>query len=132
MPSTKKTSGKPQPYFESVAIVVSDRKRAAAWYTKTLGLDVLDQEEHWVTVGRKGKSGKIHLCQSTEYDETAQLEPGNSGILLGLAGKDFVADCAKLKAQGVAFVQEPKVESWGTYATIRDPDGNELTLMPTG
>ena len=28
------------------------------------------------------------------------------------------------------FAEGPTKESWGWYATVRDPDGNELFLMP--
>ena len=120
----------PQPLFASVAVVVSDTKKARDWYTSRLGLDVIDDEDHWVTVGRKGKAGKLHLCQPMEGDPRRQLEPGNSGILLLLPGKDFGAQCTALRARGVEFAVEPTTESWGTYAMIRDPDGNEHTLMP--
>jgi uncharacterized glyoxalase superfamily protein PhnB len=65
-----------------------------------------------------------------EGDPRSQLEPGNSGVLLGLPGKDFSAACAALKARGVEFAVEPTTESWGTYAVVRDPDGNEHSLMP--
>ncbi|MGD0249799.1 MAG: VOC family protein [Thermoplasmata archaeon] len=125
-----KKSSAPQPAFVSVAVVVSDTKKARDWYTSTLGLDVIDDEDHWVTVGRKDRAGKLHLCQPMEGDPRSQLEPGNSGILLSLPGKDFTAECAALKARGVEFAVEPTKESWGTYAMIRDPDGNEHCLMP--
>jgi catechol 2,3-dioxygenase-like lactoylglutathione lyase family enzyme len=131
MPSRKSSpeSGL-HPNFVSVAVVVSDRDRAVDWYTQRLGLDVIDRMDHWVTVGRKGKPGKLHLCQPTEGDPRSQLEPGNSGILLSLPGKDFGAECASLKERGVEFSTEPTKEEWGTYAVIRDLDGNEHTLMP--
>jgi predicted enzyme related to lactoylglutathione lyase len=35
---------------------------------------------------------------------------------------------ADLKAKGVAFVQEPEKQPWGTYAIIRDSEGNRLIL----
>jgi catechol 2,3-dioxygenase-like lactoylglutathione lyase family enzyme len=130
-PAPGPEAGRPSPpYFVSVAVVVSDRKKALDWYTKTLGLDVIANDGHWVTVGRKGRGGEIHLCQTTEYDPNGQLEPGNSGIMFRLPGKDFAASCGALKSRGVAFSQEPKKESWGWYASIRDPDGNEHMLAP--
>jgi catechol 2,3-dioxygenase-like lactoylglutathione lyase family enzyme len=120
----------PQPHFTSVAIVVADRKKALDWYTKTFGLDVIDQMDHWVTVGRKGDGTRLHLCQTTEYDESGKLEPGNSGIMFRVAGKDFEASCAALKARGVEFSTEPRKDPWGWWAMVRDPDGNEHTIMP--
>jgi hypothetical protein len=34
----------------------------------------------------------------------------------------------ELKARGVEFSGEPKTEPWGTFATFKDPDGNEFVL----
>jgi len=132
-PKKSRKSKKPSPpqlYFGSVAVVVSDTKQAVDWYTSSLGFDVVHQEDHWVTVGKKGRPGVLHLCQPMEGDPRKQLEPGNSGILLLLPGKSFEKDCAALKARGVEFAEEPTKSPWGTYAVVRDPDGNEHTLMP--
>ncbi len=130
MPETKpKGSETKPPYFVSVAVVVADRKKALDWYTNVLGLEVVNQQDHWVTVGQKGH-GLLHLCQSTEYDPSAKLEPGNSGILFRLPGADFAESCARLKSRGVTFAEEPRHAEWGWYATIRDPDGNEHVVMP--
>jgi catechol 2,3-dioxygenase-like lactoylglutathione lyase family enzyme len=120
----------PPLYFASVAVVVSDRAKAQAWYTKTLGLDLIVSEDHWVTVGRKGHEGVLHLCQTTEFDEKGTLEPGNSGIMLRVPGKDFEAGCTRLKERGVDFAHAPEKAEWGWWAAIRDPDGNELMLAP--
>ncbi len=116
--------------FTSVAVVVSDPERSLKWYTEKLGLDVIDHEGHWITVGRKGRPGKLHLCKVDEAGPNQGMEPGNSGILLHLPGGDFAAACEELKSRGVEFSVEPTTESWGTYAQVRDPDGNEHTLMP--
>jgi predicted enzyme related to lactoylglutathione lyase len=124
-----KGSTRPQVWFSSVAVVVSDTKKAQKWYTGPLGLETFDTGEHWVTVGRTGKGGKLHLC---DWQPEGKLEPGNSGILLLVPGKEFEKECGKLKANGVAFSEEPKKTDWGWIATIRDPDGNEITLMPEG
>lgn len=36
---------------------------------------------------------------------------------------------SELKAKGVEFVQEPELQPWGTYATIKDSEGNSLLLV---
>ncbi len=135
MPPTKNRRSTPAKraatlYPISVAVVVSDRKKATDWYTKVLGLSVVDTEDHWVTVGQPGHEMVLHLCQTTEYDPNGKLEPGNSGILLKLPGKDFAATCDGLKERGVEFSQEPRKDPWGWWAMVRDPDGNEHCVMP--
>lgn len=116
------------PRFMSIAVVVSDRKKAVEWYTEKFGLDHVADDGHWQAVGKKG-GGLLHLCQVTEFDEKGQLEPGNTGIAFTLPG-DFVKSCAALEARGVTFASPPTKYDWGWGATVRDPDGNEIYLTP--
>ena len=92
-------------------------------------LDIVQDMGHWVTVGRMGQNGLIHLCQTSEIGIPERPEPGLAGIELNLPG-DFQVGCAALEANGVKFRKHPTKESWGRWAGILDPDGNELTLMP--
>jgi catechol 2,3-dioxygenase-like lactoylglutathione lyase family enzyme len=131
MPAKKKTSKLPKAVFASVAVVVSDRKKSVEWYTKKLGLDVLQKMDHWVTVGRKGKPGVLHLCQTSDYDTSIPPEKGNTGINFQLPGK-FESACAALAANGVKFSSPAAKEDWGWWATVEDPDGNQITLTPLG
>ncbi len=131
-PAKSTRSSKPSkgiPHFLSVAVVVSDRNNAVAWYTEKFGLDVVDDMDHWQTVGRKGAPGLLHLCQVTEYDADGKLEPGNSGNAFTLPG-DFQAACQALMDRGVEFTTPPTKFDWGWGATVRDPDGNEIYLTP--
>lgn len=106
----------------SVAIMVSDRKKAAQWYKDKLGFVVKDEEgEHWTVVAPPSWPTGLHLCEGA-------LEPGNTGILLYT--DDFDKTAQDLKKRGVEFAQEPKKEAWGTSAMIKDLDGNVLWLMP--
>lgn len=127
----RRKSKLPRAKFFSVAVVVSDRKKSVEWYTKNLGLDLVQNMGHWVTVGRKDGSGLIHLCQTSEIGMDERPEPGLTGIELNLPG-DFPAACAALQANGVNFRRGPTKETWGWWAGALDPDGNELTLMPEG
>jgi catechol 2,3-dioxygenase-like lactoylglutathione lyase family enzyme len=129
MPTRKKTSKLPKAEFVSIAVVISNKKRSLDWYTKKLGLDLIMKMDHWVTVGRKGKAGVLHLCQTSDYDKSVPLEKGNTGIHFKLPG-DFEAACAALKANGVKFSSPPTKEEWGWWAMVIDPDGNEIALTP--
>jgi len=120
----------PKAHVASTAVVVSDRNRSTQWYTERLGLDIIESMDHWVTVGRKGKGGMIHICQTSDFEENPTLEPGNSGIQIRIPGTDFAAACRALEENGVEFSHPATKEDWGWYATVRDPDGNEITLGP--
>ncbi len=109
----------------SVAVVVSDEKKAKEWYRDKLGLEVRDDMEHWITVGPRGSQTVIHLCRG----ET--LEPGNTGILF--YADNVEAACRELKGKGVEFTRELGKSEWNEnvkYAMFKDPDGNEFWLMP--
>ena len=106
----------------SVAVMVSDRKKAAQWYKEKLGFDIKEESgEHWTVVAPPNGTSVLHLCEG-------DLEPGNTGILL--LPDDFDKTVQELKKTGVQFTGEPKKEPWGTYAMIKDADGNEFWLMP--
>jgi predicted enzyme related to lactoylglutathione lyase len=120
----------PKAQFWSVAVLVSDRKKATDWYTKNFGLDVVEEMDHWVAVGRAGQNGLLHLCQTSDWMGKELLEAGNQGIMFHLPG-DFRAACAALASNGVKFSQPPSEEPWGWTATVVDPDGNEITLGPS-
>lgn len=116
-------------YVASVPIVVSDRDAAKKWYGM-LGLGVIDDEGHWVTVGGRGKGTVLHLCQASENrPKPIPLEPGPSGIVIAVPG-DFRAECKRMEKAGVEFSHKPEKAQWGWYAMVRDPDGNEHILAP--
>ncbi len=120
----------PTPWVASIPIVVSDRNAAKAWYVEKLGFVLIDDEDHWVTVGGRGKGSALHLCQASEnMPHPIPLEPAPSGIVVVIPG-DFQNECARLKAAGVEFAHEPEKAPWGWFATVRDPDGNEHHLAP--
>jgi len=105
-----------------VAIVVSNAKKSADWYKEKLGLEVRDNEGHWVTVAPKDSALVMHLC------ETKPLEQGNTGIAFRV--DDLDRTYKEMVGKGVEFTVKPTKEEWGAYAMFEDPDGNEFWLMP--
>jgi lactoylglutathione lyase len=111
--------------IRSVAVMVSDEKKAKEWYRDRLGFEVQSDEEHWVVVAPPGSSFGIHLCP----DES--LEPGNSGILF--LSDDIENTCRELEKKGVQFTRELGKAEWDEsliYAMFKDLDGNVFWLMP--
>ncbi len=117
----------------SVAVAVSDRKKAARWYVKTLGFRVVDDDpEHWTTVGDRSGKFLLHLCEvgGRPGKRPPRSEVGNTGILLLVTGEPFARACARLKRRKVRFSMPPKEMPWGWVAKFLDPDGNEFWLNP--
>ena len=116
----------------SVAIAVTDRKKSARWYAKTLGWKTLeDDPEHWTTVGDRSGRFRVHLCELHDKpgERPPRSEVGNTGILIE-TDQPFPRACAALRRKGVKFSFPPKKLPWGWVARFLDPDGNEFWLQP--
>ena len=86
----------------SVAVMVSDGKKSAAWYKEKLGFET-SIEDHWVTASPKGVKWKMHLCEG-------ELEPGNTGI--GFYSDDLKKTVADLNKKGVKFAMDYTKTEW--------------------
>ncbi len=106
----------------SAAVVVKDAQRAKRFYRDKLGLKVLSDEDHWVTVGQPRGGSQLHLCEMTP------LEKGNTGIVFAVDEKIDKAYQA-LRKKGVKFSVKPTMHEWGAECRFLDPDGNEFWLM---
>jgi catechol 2,3-dioxygenase-like lactoylglutathione lyase family enzyme len=105
-----------------IAVVVSNANKSAEWYKEKLGMEIRDNEGHWVTVATKGAGVVLHLC------ETTPLEQGNTGIALSVDDLDKAYE--EMSGKGVEFTKKPVKTEWGAYAMFKDPDGNEFWLFP--
>ena len=107
----------------SVAVMVADGKKSAAWYKEKLGFEVSTEYDHWVTAWVKGATWKLHLCEG-------EPEPGNTGI--ALYTDDVKKTVEDFKKKGVKFAKDYSKTQWGENAQLKDPDGNGLRLMQAG
>jgi len=106
----------------SVAVMVSDAKKSAAWYKEKLGFET-SVESHWVTAWQKGANWKLHLCEG-------DLEPGNTGI--AIYTDDVKATVADLKKKGAKLGMDYTKTQWGEMAQVKDPDGNLIWIQAGG
>jgi len=107
----------------SVAVMVSDGKKSAAWYKEKLGFEVSTEYDHWVTAWVKGANWRLHLCEG-------KLEPGNTGI--SLYSDDVKNAVEDFKKKGVKFAQDYSKTQWGENAQLKDPDGNIIWITGGG
>jgi catechol 2,3-dioxygenase-like lactoylglutathione lyase family enzyme len=116
----------------SVAVAVTDRKEAARWYVKKLGLRLVDDDpEHWTTVGDRSRRFLLHLCEVGDHPgrKPPRSEVGNTGILFA-TNESMARTYARMRRRGVRFSLPPKRFPWGWVAKFLDPDGNEFWLNP--
>ena len=126
--------------IDSVAVGVSDRRRALQWFRDVLGLPVAyigpseassnpsvqgspENPGHWLELGPGRPMTRIHLCEL----ENHRTEPGPTGITF--LTDNILSEYERLKAKGVRFKNSPKRMEWGEWlCEFLDADGNEFDL----
>jgi catechol 2,3-dioxygenase-like lactoylglutathione lyase family enzyme len=111
-----------------VSVPVSDQDRSKAFYTGTLGLEVVAEEDmhsglRWVEVGLPRAETSISLVSWLE-----SMKPGSLRGLI-LLTDDIQADHDELSRQGVEFLGPIEEQHWGKFVQFKDPDGNVLVLQ---
>jgi len=111
-----------------VSVPVSDQGRAKAFYTDTLGLELVTEEDmdsglRWVEVGLPGAETSISLVTWLE-----SMQPGSLRGLI-LVTDDIEADHQELSRRGVKFLGPIEEQHWGKFVQFWDPDGNVLVLQ---
>lgn len=117
----------------TMCIFVNDQDKAKEFYINTLGFELREDQpmgpdSRWVAVAPKGAQTEVILYKMDQNWEHYKPTMGKSQALT-FNVPDMNATHAELKAKGVKFVSEPDKQPWGTFATIADPEGNQLLLV---
>lgn len=120
-----------------IALVIRDYDEAIAWYTGTLGFDLIEdtyqpeQDKRWVLIAPPGSTGTSILLARASKPEQEPFIGNQAGgrVFLFLQTDDFWRDYEAYRAKGVTFVREPKVETYGTVAVFRDLYGTLWDLV---
>jgi predicted enzyme related to lactoylglutathione lyase len=115
-------------HVKFVGIPVSDQARALKFYTEQLGFEVatdqpFNDKQRWIEL-RVGHSSTGVVLFTPEGHENRIGTFFNGSF----ACDDVEATYRQLRQRGVEFTAEPARQPWGTYATFRDPDGNQFVL----
>jgi catechol 2,3-dioxygenase-like lactoylglutathione lyase family enzyme len=107
-----------------VAVVVSNARASAEWWTKNLGFSTftIGKSGHAILVAPPGDRFVLHLCEGF-----APLEPGDTGIAFITDQMDALV--ARMTKGAVNFPEPPKKQAWGTSGKFADPDGNIFWLF---
>jgi catechol 2,3-dioxygenase-like lactoylglutathione lyase family enzyme len=119
-----------------VAIVVADYDEAIAWYTEKLGFTLVEDTpmtpgKRWVVVKPPGDAGTALLLAKAANEPQKRAIGRQTGgrVFLFLHTDDFQRDYAAYKQRGVAFVEGPREEPYGTVAVFSDLYGNRWDLI---
>ena len=120
----------------SAGIFVGDQDRAKRFWTETMGFDLVQDTpmseepgaQRWIEVRAPGDDTILVLFTPPGQESSVGTF---SNIIFDC--DDLQATYAELKARGVEFSVEPKMESWGSWwSQFRDLDGNEYGLGQRG
>src|SRR5215210_4870914 len=115
-----------------VALVVRDYDEAIAFYCQKLQFTLVEdsyqpeQDKRWVVVAPPGSQGTNLLLARASKPEQEPFVGNQAGgrVFLFLDTDDFWRDYRRMLSLGVAFVREPRTESYGTVAVFKDLYGN--------
>ena len=114
-------------HIKFVSIPTSDQDRSLTFYTEKLGFKVVTDQpmgpgQRWIEL-RIGSSDTKFVLFTMDNGP----KPGTS-FNGALACDNVERTYEELSARGVEFTGPPKKEPWGTFAVMKDPDGNEFVL----
>jgi catechol 2,3-dioxygenase-like lactoylglutathione lyase family enzyme len=123
-----------------ITLVVRDYDEAIAFFTQSLGFDLIEdtpskdrrgRDKRWVLVAPPGSHGTaILLAKASTPEEVNHIGNQTGGrVFLFLHTDDFWRDYNAMKERGVNFVREPKEEEYGTVAVFEDLCGNKWDLL---
>ena len=126
-------------HLAALALLVRDYDEAIAYYTGTLGFDLIEDTDmgrgkRFVRVRPPGSTGAAFLlAKATNADQQSRVGNQTGGrVFLFLHTDDFQRDHAAYKAKGVKFIEEPRHEAYGTVVVFEDLYGNRWDLVQPG
>jgi catechol 2,3-dioxygenase-like lactoylglutathione lyase family enzyme len=119
-----------------VTLLVRDYDEAIAFYVGALGFRVAEDAQmgggrRWVLLAPPGPAGcALQLARAKNAREAAAVGDQAGGrVFLFLSTDDFDRDHARMRAHGVRFDGEPRVEAYGKVAVFLDLYGNRWDLV---
>ena len=122
-----------------IALVVRDYDEAIHFYVHQLGFTLVEdtampaQDKRWVVVAPPGDGGvRLLLARAVGEEQLSRVGNQTGGrVFLFLFTDDCWRDFNAYQARGVAFVQDPIVQPYGTVAVFQDLYGNLWDLLQT-
>lgn len=119
-----------------IALLVKDYDEAIEFYVGKLKFTIVEDTwlsdlKRWVLVRPPGSTGCC-LLLAKAADERQKLAIGNQSggrVFLFLNTDNFDRDYSRMVSDGISFVREPIVESYGTVAVFKDLYGNLWDLI---
>jgi predicted enzyme related to lactoylglutathione lyase len=111
-----------------VGIPTRDQSRALKFYTEQLGFEIatdqpFNDKQRWIELRVAHSPTRVVLFTPEGHENRIGTFFNGS-----FACDDVEATYRQLRQRGVEFTAEPQKQPWGTFATFKDPDGNQFVL----
>jgi catechol 2,3-dioxygenase-like lactoylglutathione lyase family enzyme len=120
----------------AISLVVRDYDEAISFYTGKLDFDLIEDTDlgdgkRWVLITPHGSQESCLLLAKAASPNQENFIGCQSGgrVFLILHTDAFWRDYQAMKACGVLFNEEPRVESYGTVVVFEDLYGNKWDLL---
>jgi catechol 2,3-dioxygenase-like lactoylglutathione lyase family enzyme len=120
----------------SFTILVRDYDEALSFYAGSLGFHIvedtpLSESKRWVLVAPPGsQESRILLAKADTPSQVARIGDQTGGRVAFFLHTDaFDRDYARMQANGVHFLEEPRSEPYGTVVVFSDLYGNLWDLI---
>ena len=120
---------------EPDCLLVRDYDEAIAFYVGKLGFELredtqLTAEKRWVVVGPpKDPRGLLLARAIGDRQHQAIGDQSGGRVFLFLETEHFARDYATYLGRGVQFIEQPRLEPYGTVAVFEDVYGNRWDLI---
>ena len=119
-----------------ISLIVQDYDEAISFFTQKLRFSLVEDTalsggKRWVLVAPPG-SGESCLLLAKASSPRQKDCIGNQAsgrVFLFLHTDDFWRDYQDMKSRGVVFLEEPRVEAYGTVVVFEDLYGNRWNLL---
>ena len=115
-------------HVKFVSVPTKDQDRALDFWTRQVGFTLLTDQpfsdtQRWIELSVGNSDTRLVL-----FTPEGQEDRIGSFFNGALACDDVEATHRQLCDRGVDFDSPPQKQPWGTFATFRDPDGNQFVL----
>ena len=130
-------------HLERVSLIIDDYDEAIDFFVGALGFELVEdapaltsaegRPKRWVVVRPPGAQTTVLLARADGERQRAAVGDQYAGrVGLFLRVEDFDAQLERMRAAGVAFLEEPRDEPYGRVAIFRDVAGNRWDLLGPG